>query len=131
MEQLADDVVVINHGQLVTTGALASLQQAGTSVRTLTPDRLTQVLKIAGATVSPGRDGELVVRGLPIDQIGDRACSAGVALHELAPQAGSLEELFLDWTTTDDPTDDPTEDPTEGSALAPDETQTDRQAVLL
>ena len=33
--------------------------------------------------------------------IGDRACAAGIALHELIPQAGSLEELFLDWTSDD------------------------------
>ena len=29
------------------------------------------------------------------------ACAAGIALHELVPQAGSLEELFLDWTSND------------------------------
>ena len=37
VEHLADEVVVINHGRLVTTGALATLQQAGTSVRTPSP----------------------------------------------------------------------------------------------
>jgi hypothetical protein len=36
-----------------------------------------------------------------IAEIGDRACAAGIALHELSPQAGSLEELFLGWTSTD------------------------------
>ncbi len=30
-----------------------------------------------------------------IAEIGDRAWAAGIALHELSPQAGSLEELFL------------------------------------
>ncbi len=34
VEHLADEIVVLNHGQLVTTGTLAALQQAGTSVRT-------------------------------------------------------------------------------------------------
>ena len=122
VEQLADDVVVINHGRLVTTGALASLQRAGITVRTLTPDPLTRILETAGASVRRGRDGELVVRGLAIDEIGDRACAAGVALHELAPQAGSLEELFLDWTGTDDAT--------ASGAPDADEAQTDRRAVL-
>ena len=99
VEHLADDVVVLNHGRLVTTGALATLQRAGTSVRTPAPDELTAVLTAAGATVHLGSEGELVVRGMPITAIGDRACAAGIALHELAPQAGSLEELFLDWTS--------------------------------
>jgi len=99
VEHLADEIVVLNHGQLVTTGTLAALQQAGTSVRTETADALTQLLRATGATVHTGTEGELVVRGIGIAEIGDRACAAGIALHELTIQAGSLEELFLDWTS--------------------------------
>jgi ABC-2 type transport system ATP-binding protein len=101
VEHLADEIVVLNHGQLVTTGTLDMLQQAGTSVRTESAHQLTQLLNAAGATVHTGTEGELVVRGIDIDEIGDRACAAGIALHELSPQAGSLEELFLGWTSTD------------------------------
>ncbi len=101
VEHLADEIVVISHGQLVTTGTLASLQQAGTSVRTEAAQPLTRLLTAAGATVHNGIEGELVVRGIGIAEIGDRACAAGIALHELSPQAGSLEELFLSWTGTD------------------------------
>ena len=101
VEHLADEIVVLNHGQLVTTGTLASLQQRGTSVRTDSAQRLTQLLTAAGASVHTRTEGELVVRGIGIAEIGDRACAAGIALHELSPQAGSLEELFLDWTSTD------------------------------
>lgn len=101
VEHLADEVVVINQGRLVATGALATLQQAGTSVRTPEPGRLTQLLRDAGASVHTGTEGELVVRGIAITDIGDRACTAAIALHELTPQAGSLEELFLDWTSND------------------------------
>ncbi len=100
VEHLADEVVVISHGRLVATGALAALQQAGTSVRTPQPGRLTELLCAAGASVHTGPEGELVVRGLETNDIGDRACAAGIALHELTPQAGSLEELFLDWTNS-------------------------------
>ncbi len=101
VEHLADEIVVLSHGQLVTTGTLAALQRAGTSVRTDTAQPLTQLLTAAGATVHTGNEGELVVRGIGITEIGDRACAAGIALHELSPQAGSLEELFLNWTSTD------------------------------
>jgi ABC-2 type transport system ATP-binding protein len=101
VEHLADEVVVVNRGQLVVTGALSTLQKAGTSVRTSAPDRLTEILETAGATVHAGSEGNLLVRGVQISEIGDRACAAGIALHELSPQAGSLEELFLDWTTND------------------------------
>jgi ABC-2 type transport system ATP-binding protein len=99
VEHLADDVIVINQGRLVAQGALAELQQSASLARTADSRRLATVLERAGATTQPqGTDG-LVVRGMPIDEIGDRAFTNGVALHELSPHAGSLEELFLNWTT--------------------------------
>lgn len=82
---------MINHGRLVTTGALSTLQKIGTAVRTDTPDRLTQLVSTAGGRVHPGADGEPVVRGIDMAGIGDLAYAAGIALHELAPQTGSLE----------------------------------------
>jgi ABC-2 type transport system ATP-binding protein len=99
VEHLADDVIVINQGRLVAQGALVELQQAASLARTADPRRLAAVLEQAGATTqTQGADG-LVVRGMSIDEIGERAFTNGVALHELSPHAGSLEELFLNWTS--------------------------------
>ena len=99
VEHLADDVVVINDGRLVTHGVLADLQQTAALVRTADPRGLAAALEAAGATTqTEGVDG-LLVRGLAIEEIGGRAFTAGFALHELTPRAGSLEELFLTWTT--------------------------------
>lgn len=122
VEHLADEVVVLSRGRLVTTGALTTLQRAGTSVRTPAPDRLAGLLAATGASVHHGPDGDLVVRGCTTAEIGERACEAGIALHELTPQVGSLEELFLEWTTEDRPRDE--------APTAPLET-TERQAVPL
>jgi ABC-2 type transport system ATP-binding protein len=105
VEHLADEIVVVNHGRLVATGALSTLRQAGISVRAAAPDALTQLLRSVGATVHTGTEGELVIRGIDISEIGDRACAAGIAVHELTPQAGSLEELFLGWTSNATPHD--------------------------
>lgn len=102
VEHLADEVIVIDHGRLVASGPLATLQHAGTTVRTPTPQQLQAALERAGGTVQPRDDGSLLVTGLSTADIGDHACLAGIALHELAPQAGSLEELFLGWTGSDD-----------------------------
>ena len=126
VEHLADEIVVLNRGRLVTTGTLAALQQSGTSVRTAAAVPLTDLLVRAGGTVHAGTEGELVVRGIGIAEIGDRACAAGIALHELSPQAGSLEELFLAWTSSDSTS-------ASGSASAETDvtvpTQSERQAV--
>ena len=100
VEHLADDVIVINQGRLVAHGSLAELQQSASFVRTADPIRLAAVLRRSGATTQIRDPDGLVVRGLPIDDIGERAFTNGIALHELSPHAGSLEELFLDWTTT-------------------------------
>jgi ABC-2 type transport system ATP-binding protein len=98
VEHLADDVIVINQGCLVTQGALADLQQSAALVRTPDRQRLASALGQAGVTTRPdGLDG-LIVHGMLVDEIGDRAFSNGIALHELSPHAGSLEELFLQWT---------------------------------
>ena len=99
VEHLADDVIVINDGRLITHGALAELQQAASLVRTDDPQRLATVLEQAGATTQAQGDSGLVVRGMAIDEIGERCFTSGIVLHELSPHAGSLEELFLNWTT--------------------------------
>ncbi len=102
VELLADDVIVLNRGRLVTNGPLRDLLQGAFLVRSSDPHRLAPLLEEAGATVQP-RDGEaIVVRGLSMDDIGELALRAGIALHELTPDAGSLEELFLGWTESDD-----------------------------
>ena len=103
VEHLADDVIVIDRGALITHGSLAELQQSVSLVRTSEPDRLADELTAASATTqTQGNDG-LIVRGISTDQIGERAFAAGIILHELSPHAGSLEELFLRWTN-DQPT---------------------------
>ena len=56
------------------------------------------VLEGAGGVVESGQPGTLVVRGLSLDQIGDQAFNAGIALHELSRHADSLEERFFAWT---------------------------------
>ena len=101
VELLADDLVVVNRGRLVTAGPLGELQEAATLVRASAPDRLQELLDPDGAAIE--RDGDaLIVRGVPITEIGRRAFDAGIVLHELSPHAGSLEERFLQWTADTD-----------------------------
>ncbi len=100
IEHLADDVVVIDKGRLITTGSIADLRQGAALVRTPAAGDLEAALRAQGAAVESQGVGALVVRGLDLAEIGRLAHDRGVMLHELSPYAGSLEELFLDWTTT-------------------------------
>ena len=98
VEHLVDDVVVINEGHLVATGPIHDLTGSSAKVRTPYTGRLADVLTAAGAAVQPAGTDTLVVTGLHLDQIGDAAHAAGIAVHELSPHAGSLEDVFFELT---------------------------------
>ncbi|MDH5373161.1 MAG: ATP-binding cassette domain-containing protein, partial [Acidimicrobiia bacterium] len=70
VEQLADDVVVVNKGRLVTKGSLAEMRQSASLVRTSSSDVLRAELERAGGVVETPQPDTLVVRGLSLDQIG-------------------------------------------------------------
>jgi ABC-2 type transport system ATP-binding protein len=99
----ADDVVVINHGRLITQGAVTDLV-AGRGQRVLVRSpqatALREALAAGGATVTVGPDAgdAMVVAGLPADAIGDLAASEGLALHQLHTEIQSLEDVFLELT---------------------------------
>lgn len=98
VEQLADDVIVINQGRLVTQGSLTELRESASLVRASSPEALRLTLEAAGGVVENGRPNTLVVRGLSLDEIGEQAFRAGIPLHELSPHSQSLEDRFFAWT---------------------------------
>ena len=55
VEQLADDVVVINDGRLVTQGSLGELRQSASLVRSAASDSLRVALEGAGGVVEATR----------------------------------------------------------------------------
>jgi ABC-2 type transport system ATP-binding protein len=100
MEHLADEVVVVDRGRLVTSGSLGDLLQGASLVRSPSKERLRGVLEADGGLVESLDGDGLLVRGLALDRIGELAFTTGLALHELSPRGGSLEDLFLEWTDT-------------------------------
>lgn len=102
MELLADDVVIIAAGKLVTHGSVATvvdgMAHAGqVRVRTPQADQLTAALG-DGARVQAGPDGALLVTGVDAPAIGAAALRAGAELHELVTEKPDLERVFLDLT---------------------------------
>lgn len=107
VEQLADDVLVLNKGRLVTQGSLAELQQTASLVRTTSAEALRATLEAKGGVAEIRQPDALVVRGLSLDEIGESAFLAGIALHELSRHTDSLEDRFFAWTG--DPADSGTQ----------------------
>jgi ABC-2 type transport system ATP-binding protein len=103
MELLADDIVIIANGQLVTQGPVEQVVASiGTAsrVRVRTPhiQELTAAVQQAGGTVTPNGSGGLLVGGLEAPAVGAAALKAGVELHELVAERPDLEQVFLELT---------------------------------
>ena len=100
VSQLADEVVIIHRGKLVAHQSVAelTLQAAGaTRVRSPRAEELLARLRAAGIEAEPTPAGPLAVHAPP-ERVGDLAAEAGIPLHELVAEAGSLEEAFLELT---------------------------------
>ncbi len=101
MAQMADNVVVIGKGKLIAdtsmTKLIAGSGHSGVLVRSPKLAQLERLLKGEKATVAK-TDGALKVSGMKTDEIGKLAFASGIPIYELAPQAASLEEAFLEIT---------------------------------
>jgi ABC-2 type transport system ATP-binding protein len=98
---VADDLVVIGQGKLISAGPIAQFmtQHAKSWVRVVSPqfDALATLVTAQGGTVERTKEGG-DVHGISAMQIGDIAAVNNIVLHELSPQTGSLEQAFLDAT---------------------------------
>jgi ABC-2 type transport system ATP-binding protein len=102
MQLLADDVVIVAAGKLIRQGpveeVLGSMGAAQVRVRTPQPAELTAALSEINATVAPQADGSLLIGGAEATAVGHAAFTASVELHELTPERGDLEQVFLQLT---------------------------------
>ncbi len=100
--QTVDQLLIISRGRLVVESPLAELTaRAGGAlrVRSANPHQLASALRGENLQVTPGTDHTLLVNGASSDRVGEIAFAAGVPVHELATDGGSLEDIFLQLTT--------------------------------
>jgi ABC-2 type transport system ATP-binding protein len=101
MAQVADDVVIVEHGRVVAASSVADLVRStttGTIVRSPDSDRLTEALRAEGCSVTREDGDRLRVVGAPAERVGTLAFQAGCVLWELTPVQASLEEAFFELT---------------------------------
>jgi ABC-2 type transport system ATP-binding protein len=99
LAQLADDAVIIHRGRFVAQGPVAELTAratAGARARSPEAGRLAGALSTAG--IEARMDGDVVLASAEAARVGEAAAAAGIVLHELVPQAATLEEAFLELT---------------------------------
>jgi ABC-2 type transport system ATP-binding protein len=100
--QTVDQVLIINHGRLVTESSLDDLTaRVGGAVRVRSPQltQLAEALHRDGIESSASNDHALLALGTTSEHVGDIALAAGIAIHELVTEGSSLEEVFLDLTS--------------------------------
>ena len=103
MENTADHLLVVGRGRLIADCGMAEFiaRSSGQAVlvRSPQPDALARAVTVAGGSVtSAGEPGELLVRGLGEEQVGDTASAAGIPVHHLAASRVSLEQAFMELT---------------------------------
>jgi ABC-2 type transport system ATP-binding protein len=104
MENTADHLLVIGRGKLIADCTVAEFIAANSQqtvrVRTPQPDLLTKLVAAAGATAREDGDGSMVISGLDASRVGDLAYDNAVRLHELSPVHASLEQAFMELTSS-------------------------------
>lgn len=113
IQQMAQDVIIINHGELVTAGSVEELEKhQGTSVIVASEDtaalrRTLEAARLSFAPVDASRPssqngisvpGAYQVEGVRSEVVGHAALAAGVPLTHLSEKTTGLEDLFLTLT---------------------------------
>ncbi|WP_103383680.1 ABC transporter ATP-binding protein [Pseudonocardia dioxanivorans] len=102
MALTADQVIVIGKGRLLADVPVADVvaRAAGAHVKVRAPDATTLSALLAGPDVTVTTTGAdtLEVAGLGSEEIGTIAADHRIALFELTPVHGSLEEAFMQLT---------------------------------
>ncbi|MFI7700003.1 ABC transporter ATP-binding protein [Nonomuraea sp. NPDC049480] len=99
IEHMADHVVVIRDGRLVTTGPIAGLYgTAAVLIRSPQADLFAARLMASGIRVEHPQPDYLRIHGLSTAEVATAAASHSVTLHEITPEHPTLEQAFLHLT---------------------------------
>jgi ABC-2 type transport system ATP-binding protein len=101
MAQLADRVVIIHRGRLISHTSLSEIlarAEGGVRVRTPQAEQFRTALSSAGIESAETSPGTLAIKDTSIERVGELAAQNQIVLHELSPESASLEEVFLELT---------------------------------
>ncbi len=101
MAQMADNIVVIGKGKLITSTTmdelLANNGHNDVFVRAKNQAKLEKALHDKKIDFAP-QDGGLAIKGVKTDEVGELAFKAGVPVLELSKRSASLEQAFFELT---------------------------------
>jgi len=102
MALTADHLIVLGRGRVIADASIADIiATAGrSSVRARTPRaaELSNLLAGPDVTITSTEQDVLEISGLTVAEIGDRAATAGIPVHELSAVTASLEDAYMTLT---------------------------------
>ncbi|NAZ16753.1 ATP-binding cassette domain-containing protein [Glutamicibacter soli] len=102
VQQVADELILIGRGELITQAPMAQLLEDYSRPRILVKspqaEALAELARGHGYSVSSGTGGRLEVSGATLAQFGSLAFHAGIELHELSSAGTSLESIYTQLT---------------------------------
>jgi ABC-2 type transport system ATP-binding protein len=104
MALTAERLVVIGRGTLIAETSVddfvARHHSDAVRIVTPTPQRFVAALSRAGARPAVNDDGSIVASGLTSADIGELAADQELTVHELTPLRASLEDVFMELTSS-------------------------------
>jgi ABC-2 type transport system ATP-binding protein len=105
MALTADHLIVVGRGKLIADVSVEDFVSRASAkvvlVRSPALDRLRPLLEAPEVTFAHGDRTTAEVHGLTAEKIGEVAAAHGIVLHELTPQQASLEEAFMQLTSSE------------------------------
>ena len=99
MAQMADEVIVIDHGLLLRQGTVSALTAGSATLRVASAEHEALGMALIAAGLEVRVDGQsFLVAGVEPERVGEIALHAGVVLSELSTSETTLEEAFLEMT---------------------------------
>lgn len=101
VQQTVDNVIIIRSGSLVYQGSLASLTDGGPLEVVVRGPHIERLKEVPGWNTRLGENGSLIIIGVSAAEIGHRAFTESVELHELREKTPDLEAMFLGLTQSE------------------------------
>ncbi|MDJ0337028.1 ATP-binding cassette domain-containing protein [Cryobacterium sp. PH31-O1] len=105
MAQTADHIIVLGRGRVIADAPVGDIlaRAGGDIVRVRSPEvvRLTAILTAEGGAMTSAEPDLLSVAGISARRIAELAAGAGIAVYELTPIAGSLEDAYMSLTRSE------------------------------
>ena len=101
VQQTVDDVIIIRSGSLAFQGSLQGLSCGGPAEVIVRGPEINKLKSQEHWNIRDGEGGALIITGVTAAEVGHRAFTESIELHELREKVPDLEAMFLGLTSSE------------------------------